>query len=111
MHKEVSSQQPDERARLALKKTLAIVTGKWRLQIIYLLAERTHRYGDLRRAMPQISEKVLMTELNELVALGFVQKEAFPERSPRVEYRLTPKAQTILPVLDRLVLAVEAFLT
>ncbi|GAB4043407.1 winged helix-turn-helix transcriptional regulator [Spirosoma jeollabukense] len=110
MHKVVSSQQPDERARLVFKKTLTIVTGKWRLQIIYLLAERTRRYGDLRRAMPQTSEKVLMTELNELVALGFVQKEAFPERPPRVEYRLTPKAQTILPVLDRLVLAVEAFL-
>lgn len=111
MHEVISSQYSSENANLVLAKTLAIITGKWRLQIIYRLAEHKLRYNDLRRSIPGVSEKVLVHELKELVALGFLQRESFQEVPHRVEYSLTEKAQRIMPILHQLTQAVEEFLT
>lgn len=107
MDKLASSPHSSEHARQVLLKTLEIITGKWRLLIIYQLIEQKLRYGELRRSVPQISEKVLIDELKELEALGFLQKESFPEIPLRVEYGLTEKAHKIMPILHRLTLTVE----
>ncbi len=82
-----------------LRKTLDIVCGKWRLFIILQLRDETRRYGELRRLIPDVSEKVLIQELKTLVALGVLEKESFSEMPPRVEYRLSQKGRQILPIL------------
>lgn len=95
---------------LVLRKTLDIICGKWRLYIIFQLSERDRRYGELRRMIPEVSEKVLIQELKALVLLGVLQKTSYNEIPPRVEYGLTDKARKVLPVLSQLVTVGETFL-
>lgn len=97
-------------AQLVLKRTLDVICGKWRLFIIFQLSEESRRYGELRRLIPEVSEKVLVQELKELVALGVLEKRSFNEMPPRVEYSLTVKGQKALPVLVELMSVGEAFL-
>lgn len=92
-----------------LRKALDILCGKWRLQIIFQLREQDRRYGELRRLIPAISEKVLIQELNALVAAGVLRKTSFKEMPPRVEYGLTEKANTIIPVLEKLFVVGQTF--
>ncbi len=66
----------------ALKKTLDIICGKWRLHIIFQLGNEVRRYGELRRMIPDISEKVLVQELKALVALGVLEKKSYSETPP-----------------------------
>jgi len=81
------------------RKSLDIICGKWRLLILLNLGEHTRRYGELRRMMPDVSEKVLIQELKTLISLGVLEKESFNEVPPRVEYRLTTKGLKVLPLL------------
>ena len=85
-----------------IKRAVEVICGKWRLPIVYLLRSETLRYGEIRRLMPGISEKVLVSELKQLVDLGLVVKKAYGEVPPRVEYSLTDKGRTLLPVIDAL---------
>jgi DNA-binding HxlR family transcriptional regulator len=95
---------------LIIKKAVEVICGKWRMVIIHLLRERTLRYGEIKRAVPGISEKVLVHELKQLVELGMVDKQSFGEVPPRVEYRLNDKVRTILPVIDLLREVGKAFM-
>ncbi len=90
------------RDQQVLRKSLDIICGKWRLFILLNLGEHTRRYGELRRMMPDVSEKVLIQELKTLISLGVLEKESFNEVPPRVEYKLTPRGIKILPLLHGL---------
>lgn len=85
-----------------VRRTLGLLGGKWTLLVLFQINDRVIRYGELRRAIPGISEKVLIKELNFLVEHKFIRKEAFPEIPPRVEYRLTELGAKTLPIADRL---------
>ena len=85
-----------------VRKTLLVLGGKWTLLILFQINERVLRYGELKRAIPGISEKMLIQELNFLVEHKFVSKKAFPEIPPRVEYRLTKLGLNTLPISERL---------
>ncbi len=82
-----------------LKKSLEVISGKWRLVIILQLGDQARRYGELRRMIPDISEKMLIQELKALVSLGVLTKTSYPETPPRVEYGLSDKGLRILPTL------------
>ncbi|MBO0934255.1 winged helix-turn-helix transcriptional regulator [Fibrella sp. HMF5036] len=88
-----------EEDRLLIKKALEVVCGKWRLFILLHLAEKTRRYSELRRLLPDVSEKVLIQELKALVQLGVLEKESFNEVPPRVEYRLSDRGKAVMPLL------------
>jgi DNA-binding HxlR family transcriptional regulator len=92
------------------RKALDIICGKWRLFILLNLGEHTRRYGELRRMMPDVSEKVLIQELKTLISLGVLEKESFNEVPPRVEYRLTTKGLQVLPLLLELKQIGEPFM-
>lgn len=85
-----------------VRKSLAMLGGKWTLLILFQINERVIRYGELKRAIPGISEKMLIQELNFLVEHKFVSKKAYPEIPPRVEYRLTKLGLNTLPISERL---------
>lgn len=70
--------------------------------ILFQINERVIRYGELRRAIPGISEKMLIQELNCLVENKLVSKKAYPEIPPRVEYSLTKLGLKTLPIADKL---------
>lgn len=94
--------QPDlmaEEDRLIIRKALEVICGKWRLFILLHLGEKTRRYSELRRLLPDVSEKVLIQELKALVELGVLEKQSYNEVPPRVEYRLSDRGQAVLPTL------------
>ncbi len=110
MNEQVSTQKLIDPKTQALQKTLDIISGKWRLYIIYQLGTQSRRYGELRRMIPEVSEKVLIQELKVLVSLGVIEKKSFHEVPPRVEYKLTEKGLEVLPALIKLTSIGEMFL-
>ena len=81
---------------------LAKIGGKWKMPILYRLNTRTWRYGELRRDLPGITQKMLTQHLRELEEDGFLIRRAFPEVPPRVEYSLTEKGKTVVPAIETL---------
>ena len=80
-----------------VRKSMQIFTGKWTLLIIFQINRRIIRYGELKRAIPGISEKMLIDELKFLCGKGLVKKKQYPEVPPRVEYSLTPLVDKFVP--------------
>lgn len=87
--------KPVQPETCGLSAALAVIAGKWKATIIWALHARPLRFGELRRAVPGISEKILFEQLRELEAEGVVHREAFAEVPPRVEYSLTPSGSTL----------------
>ena len=85
-----------------VRKSMQIFTGKWTLLIIFQINRRIIRYGELKRAIPGISEKMLIDELKFLCGKGLVKKKQYPEVPPRVEYSLTPLGEKVLPIIDEI---------
>jgi len=85
-----------------VRRTLNILGGKWTLLILFQINNRVIRYGELKRAIPGISEKVLIQELNALIKNNLVIKKSFPEIPPKVEYSLTKKGVNTLPIAEKL---------
>lgn len=72
-----------------LDAAMDVVGGKWKALILWALNERTHRFGELKRAVPGVSEKMLAQQLRELEVDGIVHRAVYDEVPPRVEYSLT----------------------
>lgn len=83
--------------------TMSVIGGKWKMIILYLLAaNQPVRFNEMQRQIGAITYKVLSAQLKELEADGLVKRKEFPQIPPKVEYSLTSKAQTLLPVLEQL---------
>lgn len=85
-----------------VRKSMQIFAGKWTLLIIFQINHRIIRYGELKRMIPEISEKMLIEELKFLHHKGFINKKQYPEVPPRVEYSLTPLGKKVLPIIDEI---------
>jgi DNA-binding HxlR family transcriptional regulator len=83
-----------------LTAALAAVGGKWKLIIVYWLAESPRHFAALRQAMPGISQKVLAEQLRELVRDGIVARQPTGEVPAPVEYSLTTYGKTVLPLVE-----------
>lgn len=78
-------------------------SGKWKMLIIYILADyQTVRFNELKRKLGTITFKILSSQLKELEADGMIVRKEYPQVPPKVEYSLTPEAQTLLPALEQL---------
>ena len=86
--------------RCPVSRTLKVIGGKWKSLIIYHLNEGDRRNGQLRRAIPEITQKMLTQQLRELERDGLVEREVFPVVPPRVDYKLTDLGISVLPVLE-----------
>ena len=75
--------------------------GRWKSRIICVLAsEGTLRYSELRSELANISDAVLSSEVKELIASGMVMRKSYDEIPPRVEYSLTEKGASVVPILQ-----------
>ena len=93
---------PAEEFQVA-EDALKIIEGRWKLRILVHLRERTvMRFSDLERAIPSVTQKMLIQQLRELERDGAVRRKAYAEVPPRVEYTLTPWGQDLCPALDAL---------
>ncbi len=85
-----------------MRRAFALLSGKWKLEIMWLLNQRVYRFGELRKAIPGVTQHMLTAQLRELEADGLVLRTVFPEVPPRVEYEITPKARGLGPTMEAL---------
>jgi len=82
--------------------TLAVVGGKLKTSILWHLALQTMRFSDLQRQFSGTTRKMLTRQLRELEADGLVHREVYPQVPPKVEYSLTKKGTTIIPIFNQM---------
>jgi DNA-binding HxlR family transcriptional regulator len=83
--------------------TLAVIGGKWKPLVIYELGEETLRFSQLlEKVKPRITQRMLTKELRELERDGLVIRKVYPQVPPKVEYSLTEKGRSLIPILDQL---------
>lgn len=80
--------------------TLSIVGGKWKWLLLYKLSKRVLRYGELKSKIPSITHKMLSQQLKELEAEGLIHRKEYQQIPPKVEYSLTSKGETLIPILE-----------
>jgi DNA-binding HxlR family transcriptional regulator len=86
-----------------IRKSLAIFGGKWKLEILWLLNQRMHRFNELRRAVPGVTQHMLTMQLRELENDGLVRRTVYAEIPPRVEYEITEEAMRLRPVFEAII--------
>lgn len=87
--------------RCPLEYGLGVFGGKWKSRIICVLAAKdTLRYSELRKEMANITDAILATTLKELIADGIIVRQSYDEIPPRVEYFLTEKGKSVVPILQ-----------
>ena len=87
--------------RCPLEYGLEVFGGKWNSRIICVLAAKeVLRYSELRREMGNITDAVLAAALKELITNGIVKRQSYDESPPRVEYSLTEKGNSVIPILQ-----------
>jgi len=95
-----SLSRPNPVVGCPLTAALAAIGGKWKLIIVYWLAEAPKHFAALRREMPGISQKVLTQQLRELVSDGIVQRQPKGAIPAPVEYSLTDYGRSLLPLVE-----------
>lgn len=81
--------------------TLSMIGGKWRLVLLYWLVEaQPVRFNELQRKIGTITYKALSRELKEMEADGLVRRKEYPQVPPKVEYSLTERGKSLIPILD-----------
>ena len=80
--------------------TLSLIGNRWSPLILRELLSGTKRFGELKRAIGGVSQKVLTSNLRDLESAGILEREVFPEVPPRVEYSLTDLGLSLEPVID-----------
>jgi DNA-binding HxlR family transcriptional regulator len=92
--------KPAPRHHCPVEATLAVIGGKWKALILFWLRDQVCRFGDLRRKIPEISERMLTQQLRELEDDGIVFRKVYPVVPPKVEYSLTAYGRTLRPITD-----------
>lgn len=86
-----------------IRNVLSRVGDKWSMLVLFTLESNDNqRFKELQRNIPDISQKMLTATLKMLEADGLIRREVFPEVPPRVEYSLTKKGNSLLPLIDNL---------
>lgn len=81
--------------------TLSIIGGKWKMLVLWHLGkEGTKRFGELKKLMPGISQRMLVNQLRELEAHLIVHREVYAVVPPKVEYSLTDHGRSLMPILE-----------
>lgn len=93
------NQTTEDKIYCPVEKTMAIIGDKWKILIIRDLMGGTKRFGELKKSVSGISQKMLTQQLKSLESDGIVTRMVYAEVPPKVEYTLTPKGQNLKDVL------------
>ncbi|MGI6012862.1 MAG: winged helix-turn-helix transcriptional regulator [Oscillospiraceae bacterium] len=83
-----------------VETTLMLISSKWKVLILRDLMPGTKRFGELKRSIGHVTQKVLTTQLREMEAAGLLTRTVYAEVPPRVEYTLTELGYSLQPILD-----------
>ncbi len=86
-----------------VETTLMLISSRWKVLIIRDLLGGTKRFGELKKSIQGISQKVLTSHLRDMEAGGLLTRKVYPEVPPKVEYTLTETGLSLKPVLDSMV--------
>lgn len=100
--KEYIVRMDDKIFHCALDVAMHFIGGKWKSIVLWYLRKDKKRFGELKKHIPGITEKMLSMQLKELEQDGIVARTVFAEVPPRVEYHLTEEGKTLLPLLEEL---------
>ena len=82
--------------------TFNIIGGRWKVIILWHLRNQAMRYGELNRAIPNISQKMLTQQLKALVENGFIEKKDYQQIPPKTDYKLSPLGDSFIPILQQI---------
>ena len=85
-----------------VETTLTLIEDKWKVLMLRDLMPGTKRFGELKKSVGNVSQKVLTAQLRDREESGLVHREVYAEVPPRVEYSLTPLGKSLKPILDSL---------
>lgn len=91
-----------ENQECPVTNAMDVIGGKWKVIILYHLRDNTLRFGELRKRIPKITQKMLTQQLRELEANHLVERTIYAEVPPRVEYTSTYIADELRPIMDML---------
>ena len=83
-----------------VETTLMLIDDKWKVLILRDLMDGTKRFGELKKSIGHVTQKVLTAQLRAMEESGLVHREVYAEVPPRVEYSLTALGQSLKPILD-----------
>ena len=86
-----------------VETTLTLIGNKWKVLIIRDLLQGTKRFGELKKSIGSVSQKVLTSQLRAMEEDGLIHREVYAEVPPRVEYSLTELGWSLQPILDAMV--------
>jgi DNA-binding HxlR family transcriptional regulator len=89
--------------QIQFRRAVGMISGRWKLEILWLLSQHTHRFGELKRGLPGITQHMLTAQLRALEKDGLIKRTIFAEVPPRVEYEITPNARRLRPIFVEIV--------
>lgn len=92
--------EPKELPACPVETTLMLIGDKWKVLILRGLIPGTKRFGELKKSIGGVSQKVLTAQLRDLEEKGLIQRTVYAEVPPRVEYSLTELGKSLSPILD-----------
>ncbi|WP_343615875.1 helix-turn-helix domain-containing protein [Novosphingobium sp.] len=97
-----------ETAAQGVQNALKLLEGRWKLTILFhLFGGQVLRFSELERAIPDVSQKMLIQQLRQMESDGIVRRIVYPQVPPKVEYGLTDWGQALCPALDALLVWAE----
>ncbi|MFR8172402.1 MAG: winged helix-turn-helix transcriptional regulator [Marvinbryantia sp.] len=98
--KEIASKPAKTLPDCPVETTLTLISDKWKVLILRDLLPGTKRFGELKKSIGHVSQKVLTAQLRQMEESGLVIRTVFPEVPPHVEYTLTELGYSLKPILD-----------
>lgn len=96
-----TKEEPCSRITCPMEFTMNTIAGKWKLVILWHIYDRKIiRYGELKKSIKKITHKMLSNQLKELIESDLINKEIYNEIPPKVEYSLTEKGCSLVPILN-----------